>query len=118
MAEQHDLRRAYPILVAYASTSFRKVEIDDPVPLGRQILTASGHCAGDEFSLYNIVETGDFEDVCLDEEVDLRRPGAERFIIFKSERDLRCLSRRRIRRSSSFVRAPKLSKSVVATPSI
>jgi hypothetical protein len=89
MEELHIQRRAYPILVAFASTSFHQIEIDDPVPLGRQILRASGHGADDEFSLYNILETGDFEDVSLDEEIDLRRPGAERFIIFKSDRDFK-----------------------------
>jgi hypothetical protein len=89
MASQPDQPHSYLIFVAFESTSFRKIEMDDPVPLGRQILTASGYHADDDFSLYNIVETGDFEDVRLDEEIDLRRPRAGRFIIFKSDRDFK-----------------------------
>ncbi|WP_186114428.1 multiubiquitin domain-containing protein [Burkholderia gladioli] len=89
MGNQEDLRRSYCIFVAFANTSFRKIEMDDPVPLGRQILTAAGHPADSDFSVYNILNTGDFEDVRLDEEIDLRRPGAERFIIFKADRDFK-----------------------------
>lgn len=76
----------YSILVAQESTSFVTLEMDDPVPLGRQILAAAGVRADGEFSLFNILDTGDFEDVRLDEPIDLRRPGAERFIAFKSDR--------------------------------
>lgn len=89
MADQPNQQRTYPILVAFEGTSFRKFELHDPVPLGRQILTAFGCLANDELSLYNILDTGVFEDVGLDEEVDLRRVGAERFIIFKSDRDFK-----------------------------
>lgn len=89
MADTPEQQHTYPIFVAFEGTSFRKFELDDPVPLGRQILTASGYRADDELSLYNILDSGDFEDVGLDEEVDLRRAGAERFIIFKSDRDFK-----------------------------
>lgn len=89
MADKPDQQHTFPILVAFEGTSFCKFELEDPVPRGRQILTASGYIASDELSLYNILDTGDFEDVGLDEEVDLRRAGTERFIIFKSDRDFK-----------------------------
>ncbi|ABF10230.1 conserved hypothetical protein [Cupriavidus metallidurans CH34] len=69
--------------------NFIKIEIDDPVPLGRQVLTAAGMHGDDNYSLFNILESGDFEDVRLDEQIDLRRPGAERFIAFKSDRNFK-----------------------------
>ncbi|SPA28037.1 conserved hypothetical protein [Cupriavidus taiwanensis] len=93
MADTNDFNPApnarhgsYSILVARDGVNFVKIEMDDPVPLGRQILTAAGMHGDDNFSLFNILGSGDFEDVRLDEQIDLRRSGAERFIAFKSDR--------------------------------
>jgi len=82
-------RPRYEILVAQASTAFQSVTLDDPVPLGRQILAAFDLRPEGDYALFNILQSGDFEDVRLDEQVDLRRPGAERFIAFKSDRDFK-----------------------------
>jgi hypothetical protein len=80
---------AYRILLAQDNLNFRAIEISDPVPLGRQILTAAGLNAHGDYSLFAILETGDFEDVRLDEQFDLRGKGAERFVAFQSDRDFR-----------------------------
>ncbi|WP_137925862.1 multiubiquitin domain-containing protein [Cupriavidus sp. 2SB] len=82
-------RQRFKILVAQGSTTFQSVELEDPVPLGRQILAACGLRPEGDYTLFNILQAGDFEDVRLDEPVDLRRPGAERFIAFKSDRDFK-----------------------------
>ena len=60
--------------------------IADPVPLGRQILAATGVESKDEYSLFALLPNGDFEDVRLDEAFDLRARGVERFIYFRADR--------------------------------
>lgn len=81
--------RAYRIAVSDQTLTFRTITVDDPVPLGRQILEAAGHRNIEEFSLFAILPAGDFEEVRLDETFDLRGKGAERFIAFRSDRDFR-----------------------------
>jgi len=81
--------RGYRILYANGDTNFRSVLVNDPVPLGRQILAAGGAGAGDDYSLFAILATGDFEDVRLDEQFDLRARGAERFIAFLTDREFK-----------------------------
>ncbi len=78
---------SYRIAVSDESLNFRPVTISVPVPLGRQILTAAGLAPIDEFSLFAILPSGDFEDIRLDETFDLRAKGAERFVTFRSDRD-------------------------------
>ena len=77
--EGRELRSAsaYRILFALENLTFRAIEVNDPVPLGRQILSAAGLRANQDYSLFAIVETGDFEDLRLDEPFDLRGRGAE-----------------------------------------
>lgn len=75
--------------VALDSIAFSLIELDDPVPLGRQILSKANHTPPDAFSLYAILESGDFEDVRLDETFDLRAKGTERFIAFTGDKVFR-----------------------------
>lgn len=78
--------QSYRIEVADETLEFRAVEISDPVPLGRQILEAAGARPVEEFSLVALMANGDFEDVRLDETFDIRGRGAERFIVFRTDR--------------------------------
>lgn len=89
--EDRSLRQArvYRILFAQDNLNFRVLEVNDPVPLGSQILSAAGLNARDDYSLFAILETGDFEDVRIDEPFDLRDQGAERFVAFQSDRDFK-----------------------------
>lgn len=64
----------------------RHVDLSDPVPTGRQILQAAGSRPADEYSIYAILTSGEFEDLRLDETYDLRGRGAERFVIFQTDR--------------------------------
>ena len=56
------------------------------MPTGRQILQAAGSRPADEYSIYAILTSGEFEDLRLDETYDLRGRGAERFVIFQTDR--------------------------------
>src|SRR4051794_21193383 len=81
--------RSYRILYAEGDLNFRTLDVADPVPLGRQILTAAGLDPRNGYSIFAILQTGDFEDVRLDEPFDLRGRGAERFVAFQTDRDFK-----------------------------
>ena len=54
---------AYRIQFAQDNLNFHAIEVSDPVPLGRQILVAAGLNVHEDYSLFAILETGDFEGV-------------------------------------------------------
>ncbi|MFN5997321.1 MAG: multiubiquitin domain-containing protein [Paracoccaceae bacterium] len=78
---------AYRIRFALENIDFRPLTVADPMPLGRQILEAAGLEPERGYSLFAIIENGDFEDVRLDEPFNLRGVGAERFVAFLTDRD-------------------------------
>lgn len=79
----------FHIFFAIDHLQFRQLEIADPVPTGRQIVAAAGLNPRDDVGLFMILPSGDFEDVRLDEPVDVRGRGIEKFIAFKSDRTFR-----------------------------
>ncbi|MBD1995037.1 multiubiquitin domain-containing protein [Leptolyngbya sp. FACHB-541] len=81
--------RSYRIQFALDNLTFRSIELADPVPLGRQILTAAGLDARSDYSLFAILPSGDFEDIRLDKSFDLRGRGVEQFVSFHSDRDFK-----------------------------
>lgn len=82
----HHPAHHYPIIILDENLNDRHLDIADPVPTGRQILHAADiHCV-DDYSVYAFLSSGDFEEVSLDETFDLRGRGAERFILFKTDR--------------------------------
>ncbi len=91
LREGRELRKArsYRILFAEGDLNFSHLDLDDPVPLGRQILVRAKIDPGDDYSLFAILQSGDFEDVRLDEQFDLRKRGAERFVAFQTDRDFK-----------------------------
>lgn len=72
--------------LALDGIAFKPIALDDPVPLGRQFLEAGKLEPPEAFSLYAILDNGDFEDVRLNEPFDLRAKGVERFIAFTGDR--------------------------------
>ncbi|MEX2170733.1 MAG: multiubiquitin domain-containing protein [Pirellulales bacterium] len=80
---------SYRISISDETLNFRGATITDPVPLGRQILGDSGFDPRDGYSLFAILQSGDFEDVRLDETFDLRERGVERFIAFRTDREFK-----------------------------
>ncbi len=79
----------FRILLADERLEFREVLLADPVPTGRQILRATGVREVEEFSLFAILPSGDFEDIRLDETYDLRGRGAEKFVLFRTDREFK-----------------------------
>ena len=86
MSDLKKPKQGYQVMVAGDQLKFKPYQFDDPVPLGRQILEVAGYDADGDASLFTIVENGDFEDVRLDEQVDLRKRGVERFVAFHGDR--------------------------------
>lgn len=80
---------AYRIRFGLEGLTFRNIDVPDPVPTGRQVLDSAGVDRRADYILYALLASGDFEDIRLDETVDLRGKGAERFIAFKSDRDFK-----------------------------
>lgn len=91
LKEGRELREAHAYRIQFANgdLNFRPIDIDDPLPLGRQIVTAGGLNVREGVSLFAILAAGDFEDVRLDETFDLRGKGAERFVAFVTDRDFK-----------------------------
>ncbi|GAB7555556.1 multiubiquitin domain-containing protein [Novosphingobium sp. 11B] len=79
---------AYRILFAQDNLEFQPLLIPDPIPVGNQILEAAG-LERRGYSLFAILASGDFEDVRLDEQFDLRGKGAEQFVAFLTDRDFK-----------------------------
>ena len=86
--EDRNLRPAalYRIVVLDEQLQERHIDLADPVPTARQILQAAGLRPVDGYSVYAILTSGEFEDLRLDETYDLRGRGAERFVIFQTDR--------------------------------
>jgi hypothetical protein len=63
----------------------REVVLRDPLPVGRQVLVAAGLNPADEHVLIELLQPG-AKSIGLDEEIDLRTPGREKFRAFKSDR--------------------------------
>ncbi|AWN35144.1 multiubiquitin domain-containing protein [Methylobacterium radiodurans] len=88
--DRHD---TYRIELAYGNLQFRPLRIPDPVPEGSLILREAGLHPPDDFSLFAILQTGDFENVRSNETFDLRGRGVGRFVAFRSDRDFRFVVR-------------------------
>ncbi len=85
--------RSFRFELAFETLRFRPLELPDPVPLGSQILREGGYHPPDDFSLFAILPTGDFEDVRPNEPFDLRGKGVERLIAFRTDRDFTFMMR-------------------------
>lgn len=81
--------RGYRFLLSQGDLNFQSCVVSDPVPLGRQLLEAAALNPRDGYSLVAILPSGDFEEVRLNEPFDLRERGAERFIVFQTDRDFK-----------------------------
>jgi hypothetical protein len=77
---------AFRIEVGDPDLNFRSFEIADPVPTGRQILDAAEARPAEEHLVIALLRNGDSETLRLDETYDLRARGAERVVIFKTDR--------------------------------
>tara|TARA_R110002110_G_scaffold12718_3_gene60905 strand:+ start:75778 stop:76944 length:1167 start_codon:yes stop_codon:yes gene_type:complete len=76
----------YLIQVLDPSGQGTLVEIDDPVPTGRQILGAAGKTPAENHLLLLFDDKGELEAVDLDDTVDVYQRGVEQFFAFDSDR--------------------------------
>ena len=97
------------VLFALNGIDFQPLVLDDPVPLGQQILKAAGTTPVDDHALFVITAEGDFEDVRPDEKVDLRERGVHRFIAFSGDP----LYRFKLNDSRIVWGAPAISESIL-----
>jgi hypothetical protein len=67
----------------------REHEVDDPVLTGRQVLNLAGKSPAEEHLLYLLEKDNVLEDIGLEETVDLRGAGVERFMVFRADRSFR-----------------------------
>ena len=70
----------FPILI-----NDTKFGIPDPVPTGRQLLDAAGKRPVEEHVIFQLLTNGLMEQISLDETIDLRKPGIEKFMTFRTD---------------------------------
>lgn len=57
----------------------QRIEVNDPIITGRKILELAGKTPPEKYTLRQILHGGETKVIGLNEEVDLRAPGVERF---------------------------------------
>lgn len=81
----------YGILIGDETLQFKGVVIADPVPTGQQIVLAAGVRQTTEYLVYQMLPDGQLEEIRPEETTDLRANGAEKFLVFRSDRSFRFL---------------------------
>lgn len=81
----------YRVLIGNAGLNYQAFMIADPVPTGRQLLDAADLRPVEEHEVFSLSADGLLAQVGLDETVDLRARGIEKFITFRSDRAFRFL---------------------------
>jgi Multiubiquitin len=76
----------FRLSIAGTDLKFHEARIGDPVPTGRQIIEVAGRHPPDEYIVLQWLPNKDLDEIELDETADVRAPGAERFIVAKSDR--------------------------------
>ena len=66
-----------------------RYNIEDPKPTGRQLLRLADKRPTDQYLVFLILRGGGFEEIQLDETIDLTRRGTERFLTFESSASYR-----------------------------
>ena len=85
--------------------------VNDPVITGRQLLDKAAKRPVDEYLIFQFLHNGQLEEIRLDETVDLRQPGLEKFITFKSDRSFTLvIDGRRFSWGASFITGLKLKQ--------
>jgi hypothetical protein len=79
----------FQILIGDAELNFRQIEIPDPIVTGRQIIEAAGARPVDEHLAIALLQDGALETLREEELFDLRAKGAEKVLIFRTDRSFR-----------------------------
>jgi hypothetical protein len=79
-----------PLAKSYiVSIDDQSYKVHDPVITGGQLLDEASKRPVDEYLIFQLVHGGQLEEIRLDETVDLRASGVERFITWRSDRSFR-----------------------------
>lgn len=81
----------FGIQIGDQSMQFVPKVVADPVVTGSQILAAAGARPASDFLVFQVLRDGALEVVRPEETVDLRSAGAEKFLVFRSDRSFRFL---------------------------
>lgn len=84
-----DTRGIFAIRIAHEGFDFVPTTINDPVPTGAQLLSAAGRRPAADHLIFQVLPDGALEEIRPEETADLRAPGAERFVTFRSDRSFR-----------------------------
>ena len=79
----------YAVKIGGPDMVFERYRIDDPIVTGRQLLNLAGARPVEEHLIFMVLRGGEFEELRLEETVDLRARGVERFITFDSSASYR-----------------------------
>ncbi|MEZ5606258.1 MAG: multiubiquitin domain-containing protein [Burkholderiaceae bacterium] len=79
----------FGIQIGDQSMQFVPQVVGDPVVTGSQILAAAGARPASDFLVFQVLRDGALEVVRPEETVDLRSAGAEKFLVFRSDRSFR-----------------------------
>lgn len=86
-------------------------KVYDPVVTGRQLLDEASKRPVDEHLIFQLLHSGQLEEIRLDETVELRKPGIERFLTWQSDRSFRfVIDGRRFEWGAPIVTGMKLKK--------
>lgn len=86
----HD-RDTFNIVVIDENFAERRVALHDPKPTGRQIAEAAGFRPAEDAIVLQQVGDGSLEELRLEELVNLRESGVERFFVMKGDRTYRLM---------------------------
>lgn len=79
----------FGIQIGDPSMHFVPQVVNDPMVTGSQILAISGARPASEFLVFQVLRDGALEVIRPEETVDLRSAGAEKFLVFRSDRSFR-----------------------------
>lgn len=79
----------YQVDIGDKDLSFQSRIIADPIVTGAQLLDLVGAVPPHEHQVFQILTSGALEGLRMEEACDLRQSGAERFIVFRSDRAFR-----------------------------
>lgn len=79
----------FGIQIGDQSMQFMPTVVSDPVVTGTQVLAAAGARPASDFLVFQVLRDGALEVVRPEATVDLRSAGAEKFLVFRSDRSFR-----------------------------
>ena len=79
----------YQVMIGNEHLNFTPATIEDPTPTGRQIIEGAGFRKAEEHLVFQMLRSGELEELRLEETTDLRRGQVERFLVFPSAESFR-----------------------------